>query len=160
MFPLCQCSAPDGSSLLRFCRVFVFRTTLLAMACRNPVVACSLVLLCVGAASASGDWMSCFATMGPSGEVEAFTLQRLSGGPSSPWRQNEAARAQFNDTMNTVGWSFLHVTTNPAMSNTAQASAAGYVEGKLTATRIYQCVDPCCPCFVFVVLVMHVNPAL
>jgi hypothetical protein len=44
----------------------------------------------------------------------------------------------FNDTVNTNGWSFLEVYTSSAVADSAQAYAAGLLEGLLTSTRIMQ----------------------
>lgn len=70
---------------------------------------------------------------------------------SDVWGANEAARGQYNDTITKVGWSFLHIRTNPGASNMAQAKGAGHLEGVLTAERIYQYRKqhrlPCIPLF-------------
>ena len=52
---------------------------------------------------------------------------------------NEAAWGLFNDTMYLeVGWGKLEIHTSPNVSDNAAATAAGMLEGKITAKRIYQ----------------------
>lgn len=103
----------------------------------------------------AGIWMSCFADVdAATGAVTKLTLRPTVGAAgdagivsphaalAAPWLPHEAARGQYNDTIDEVGWSFLSVVTNDAMSNAAQAAGAGYLEGAQSATRIYQCVRP------------------
>lgn len=55
------------------------------------------------------------------------------------FESDEAAWAVFNDTAYTAtGWATLEVHTNPNMTNGQCATAAGVLEGKITAHRIYQ----------------------
>lgn len=54
-------------------------------------------------------------------------------------RQGEAAWGVFNDSSYlAVGWGKLEVHTNPNITDDTTAMAAGKLEGKLTAVRIYQ----------------------
>ena len=85
-----------------------------------------------------GVYMS--AVLSASGElslVERRTLMTDVG--ASGFAANEAATALFNDTSYAkTGWATLSVKTNPAMADATCASAAGQLEGKITAQRILQ----------------------
>eukprot|EP00753_Platysulcus_tardus_P008372 PLAT15929.1.p1 GENE.PLAT15929.1~~PLAT15929.1.p1 ORF type:complete len:572 (+),score=269.22 PLAT15929.1:1758-3473(+) len=48
------------------------------------------------------------------------------------------AWARFDDTINSTGWSQLYVHSNGTYSDDLQAFGAGYLEGALTAQRIWQ----------------------
>jgi hypothetical protein len=52
--------------------------------------------------------------------------------------KNCAAFGFYNDTIATDGWSYLHVESNGAVSDSIQSFAAGYLEGYITAGRIYE----------------------
>ncbi|KAJ6240902.1 phospholipase b-related [Anaeramoeba flamelloides] len=52
--------------------------------------------------------------------------------------ENGAARAQYQDTLDTVGWGRLVVQTNKNFDDKVQAHAAGLLEGALTHTRMFQ----------------------
>jgi hypothetical protein len=48
------------------------------------------------------------------------------------------AWAGYRDTLDTDGWTYLSVTTNSSIDDADQARAAGYIEGYLTHTSIWQ----------------------
>lgn len=51
------------------------------------------------------------------------------------------------DDITTTGWSYLNIESNPSVSVQAQAFAAGFLEGGLTAERIYQFKENILPLF-------------
>jgi len=51
---------------------------------------------------------------------------------------NGCAWGQFWDTLNQTGWGVFEMRTSKSCSDTVQMYAAGYLEGALTAERIYQ----------------------
>jgi hypothetical protein len=58
---------------------------------------------------------------------------------SGSFGPGEAAWGVFNDSMYLeVGWAKLELHTNPAMEDETCATAAGKLEGKISANRIYQ----------------------
>ena len=124
-----------------------------AAAARTPAAPPHALLEAERLRTPAGVWMSCFVDMdATSGAVTKLTMRPTVGASgdagivsphvamAAPWLPNEAARGQYNDTIDEVGWSFLSVFTNDGMSNTAQAAGAGYLEGAQSAHRIYQCV--------------------
>eukprot|EP00298_Acanthocystis_sp_HF-20_P006656 c16443_g1_i2.p1 GENE.c16443_g1_i2~~c16443_g1_i2.p1 ORF type:complete len:587 (+),score=244.62 c16443_g1_i2:32-1762(+) len=58
--------------------------------------------------------------------------------PNSPIQPNEIAIGTYTDTIMTTGWSTLSIETNPNFGDEVQVQAAGFLEGFLTSTRIYQ----------------------
>lgn len=72
----------------------------------------------------------------PRADVEGAPAHLLSADSFAP---KEAAWGVFNDSLYLkVGWGKLQIHTNPNLSDTTCATAAGTLEGRLTAKRIYQ----------------------
>ncbi|KAJ5074033.1 phospholipase b [Anaeramoeba ignava] len=51
---------------------------------------------------------------------------------------NGAAWGSYNDSLDLIGWGQLNVYTNPSYPDSVQMHAAGYLEGALTHSRIFQ----------------------
>jgi hypothetical protein len=49
-----------------------------------------------------------------------------------------AAFGFYNDDVDTTGWGYLHVESNPTLDGSDQYYAAGFLEGVFTASRIFQ----------------------
>ena len=107
--------------------------------------------LCLGLASAAHADLSPYdgvvvsAVLQPDGaSLSMVPRATLVGAPtqllsSDSFAPGEAAWALFNDTLYLeVGWGKLEIHTNPNISDETCASAAGLLEGKITANRIYQ----------------------
>eukprot|EP00128_Syssomonas_multiformis_P006089 Colp12_sorted_trinity150504_noHs@9576 len=75
-------------------------------------------------------------------EVRTATLYRGSDGDYSlifgKQDTEGVAWASFDDALETKGWGELKIRTNRAFKDTQQSYAAGYLEGALTANRIYE----------------------
>lgn len=56
----------------------------------------------------------------------------------SGFPNNELATGSWEDAVNATGWAFLNVNTNPKFNDEITSEAAGYLEGYITAERIYQ----------------------
>jgi len=55
--------------------------------------------------------------------------------------QTPVAEASFEDSLPSTGWDVLKLKTTASFPDPQQAYAAGYLEGRLTASRIYELVD-------------------
>lgn len=54
------------------------------------------------------------------------------------WDEEGIAWAKFEDSLHTTGWGIFEVKTSPRFPDYLQARSAGYLEGALTASRIYE----------------------
>jgi hypothetical protein len=86
--------------------------------------------------------VSAIVDTGADGETVVHLVPReqlLSSLDTDGWAPREAAWGVFNDSSYYhVGWGKLEIHTNPKLADEACATAAGHLEGKITANRIYQ----------------------
>ena len=62
---------------------------------------------------------------------------------------HSVAWGSYKDSVADVGWGILNINTNSRASGLVQSFAAGYLEGYLTNTRIYQVLPVVCNALFF-----------
>ncbi len=114
------------------------QASLFCMVMHRFLLFVALSLLCV--------WKFCNVEAAPQEVVEAqeLTAYVTFDGDRQHWytrqgiHKDGVAWATFLDQINSTGWSQLTVTASPSFDDVAQGYAMGFLEGTLTAQRIYQ----------------------